>query len=650
MVRDDLRLYYDRELTFLRQMGAEFSAKYPKIAGRLLLDGEKCEDPHVERLVEAFAFMAARVHLKIDDEFPEITSALLNILYPHYLRPVPSACIVEMHLDADKGGITAPQQIARNASLKSRPVQGVPCEFQTSFDTTVWPVWITEAEWKTPDRLTPPVKSNEAIGAFRIELRAPQGVQFNKLNMKSLRFHIAAEGTLANTIYELLFCNCVQILVRDPTVNSRVQPTILRPEDCLRPVGFESNEGMLPYPRRSFEGYRMLQEYFALPEKFLFFDLSGIELAWMKGIKDRAEIVFLIGPFEQFERRQNLELGVNAKTFRLNCTPAINLFPQTAEPILLDQRKFEYFIIPDVRRPMATEVFSVEDVVSIDPDSNDLLRFHPFYSYRHGSVRKDSTETFWLAHRYPSNKKNDEGTDVSLSMVDLSNRPIRPDVDVLTVRTLCTNRDLPSRLPFGNESGDFELEGSAAVKRIVALGKPTNTIRPPMGKGAFWRLMSHLTLNYLSLTEEQGPGTARSGPAPSAGSSVALPGSSGMTGTESHAPLAESFREILKLYNYAGTAFTEKQISGILKMQGSRQFARVFSENGIAFVRGTRVEMELDEEQFVGGGALLFSMVVERFLALYASMNSFTQLQVRTRQRKEPLREWPPRAGQKILL
>jgi len=629
-MRDELRLYYERELLFLRQMGGEFAAKYPKIAGRLLLDGDKCEDPHVERMMEAFAFMAARVHLKIDDEFPEITSALLNILYPHYLRPVPSACIVEMHLDAEKGGVTAPQQVKRAAALKSRPVNGVPCEFQTSFETTVWPVTVSEAEWKTPDRLTPAVKSNEAIGAFRIELKAAPGVQFSKLGMKTIRFHLAAESTLANTIYELLFCNCVQILVRDPSVNSRVQPTILRPEDHLRAVGFESNEGMLPYPRRSFEGYRLLQEYFALPEKFLFFDLSGVELAWIKGIKDRAEIIFLISPFEHFDRRQNLELGVNRKTFRLNCTPAINLFPQTAEPILLDQRKFEYFVVPDVRRPLATEVFSIEDVVSIDADTNELMRFHPFYSYRHGTVR-DSNETFWLAHRHVSNRKNDEGTDVSISMVDLSNRPVRPDVDVLTVRTLCTNRDLPSRLPFGDELGDFDLEGSAAVKRIVALGKPTHAVRPPLGKGAYWRLMSHLTLNYLSLTDEGRPAAQAS--------------------ESEHVHLgAESFRELLKLYNYAGTAFTEKQISGISKMQGSRQFARVFSENVIAIVRSTRVEMELDEEQFAGGGALLFSTLVERFLALYASMNSFTQLQVRTRQRKEPLKEWPPRAGQKILL
>ncbi len=629
-MRDDLRLYYERELLFLRQMGGEFAAKYPKIAGRLMLDADKCEDPHVERMLEAFAFMAARVHLKIDDEFPEITSALLNILYPHYLRPVPSACIVEMHLDADKGGVTAPQNVKRGSPLKSRPVHGVPCEFQTSYETTVWPVTVTEAEWKTPDRLSPAVKANEAIGAFRIELKAAPGVQFSKIGMKTLRFHLAAESTLANTIYELLFCNCVQILVRDPNVNSRVQPTVLRPDEHLRAVGFESNEGMLPYPRRSFEGYRLLQEYFALPEKFLFFDLAGLDLAWIKGIKDRAEIIFLISPFEHFERRQNLELGVNRKTFRLNCTPAINLFPQTAEPILLDQRKFEYFVVPDVRRPLATEVFSIEDVISIDADTNEVMRFHPFYSYRHGTVR-DSNETFWLAHRHLSNRKNDEGTDVSISMVDLSNRPVRPDVDVLTVKTLCTNRDLPSRLPFGDEAGDFDLEGSAAVKRIVALGKPTHTVRPPLGKGAYWRLMSHLTLNYLSLTDEGRP--------------------HGQVPESEQVHLgAESFRELLKLYNYAGTAFTEKQISGISKMQGSRQFARVFSENGIAFVRGTRVEMELDEEQFAGGGALLFSTLIERFLTLYASMNSFTQLQVRSRQRKEPLKEWPPRAGQKILL
>ncbi|HVO98280.1 MAG TPA: type VI secretion system baseplate subunit TssF [Bryobacteraceae bacterium] len=613
-MRDELLLYYERELNYLRQLGAEFGQKYPKIASRLILEPDKCDDPHVERLLEAFAFLAARVHLKIDDEFPEITEALLSILYPHYIRPLPSMSIVEMHLDAEQGGATAPQKVPRGAVLNSRPVAGVPCQFRTCFDTTVWPLRIAEGEWTSPDRLSPPVKSLEAAAAIRIEFRAPQDVLIPALNIDTLRIHIAGEANVGHTLYELLSANTVQILLRDPTPNSKFRPVTLR-ADNLRPAGFDEEESMLPYPRRSFPGYRLLQEYFTFPDKFFFFDLSGLRDAFAQGIKNRFELVFLLSQFEQTERRQILELGVSAKTFRINATPIVNLFGQTAEPILLDQRRYEYQVVPDVRRPMATEIFSIDEVVSIDPQSNDVQRFEPFYSFRH-ATQKDKRQTFWLAHRRKSARANDEGTEMSISLVDLSTRPVYPEVDTLTLRTTCTNRDLPARLSFANEAGDFELEGGAAVKRIVALRKPTVSVRPPSGKAALWRLISHLSLNYLSLVNEG----------------------------------REAFQEILKLYNFTGSAYSEKQIDGISALSSSRTFARLISENGITFARGTRVELELDEEMFTGGGVFLFASVIERFLGEYVSLNSFSQLSVRTRQRKEVVKEWPPRAGQTILM
>ncbi|MEO7144658.1 MAG: type VI secretion system baseplate subunit TssF, partial [Bryobacteraceae bacterium] len=576
-------------------------------------------DPHVERLLEGFAFLAARVHLKIDDDFPEITEALLSILYPHYIRPVPSMSVVQFVVDAGQGGLTNAQKVARGSMLNSRPVAGVPCQFQTCYETTVWPINVADCEWKTPDRLTPPIKSLEAVAAVRVELRAPADAGFDKLGVNSLRFFLSGESHLVHALYELLCSSCVQILIRDPTPNSKVRPVPLRPE-ALRAVGFEEDESMLPYPRRSFIGYRLLQEYFTFPEKFFFLDLEGLDAVWPNGFKDRAEIVFLIGQFEQQDRRQVLELGVSAKTFRLNCTPIVNLFQQTAEPILMDQRKFEYPVTPDVRRPHATEVFSVDEVVSVNPQSNEIIAFQPFYSYRHvrfsGPNPREKAQSFWTTSRRASNRRNDEGTDVYLTMVNLSSRPVRPDADTLTVRTTCTNRDLPARLPFGHEQGDFELEGGAAIKRIIALLKPTNTLRPPVGRDALWRLISHLSLNYLSLVED------------------------GRT----------ALQEILKLYNFTESSFLEKQIEGITRLDSRRHFARVISENGISFCRGARVEIELDEEQFVGGGAFLFASVLERFLSLYVSLNSFSQLVARTRQRKEVMKEWPPRAGRKLLL
>jgi type VI secretion system protein ImpG len=613
-VRDELLLYYERELNYLRQLGAEFGQKYPKIAGRLILEPDKCDDPHVERLLEAFAFLAARVHLKIDDEFPEITEALLSILYPHYIRPLPSMSIVEMHLDAEQGGAASPQKVPRGAVLNSRPVAGVPCQFRTCFETTVLPLRVTEGEWTSPDRLSPPVKSLDAVAAIRIEFRAPQDVLLPQLAIDTLRLHISAEANVAHTLYELICANTVQVLVRDPTPNSRVRPVVLR-GDSARPAGFGEGESMLPYPRRSFPGYRLLQEYFTFPDKFFFFDIAGIGEALGPGFKNRFEVVFLISQFEQTERRQILELGVSAKTFRVNTTPIVNLFGQTAEPILLDQRRYEYSVVPDVRRPQATEIFSIDEVLSINPQSNEVLRFEPFYSFRH-ATQKDKKQTFWLAHRRQSSRVGDEGTEVSITLVDLSARPVYPDIDTLTLRTTCTNRDLPTRLTFANEAGDFEIEGGAAIKRIVALRKPTAAVRPPSGKAALWRLISHLSLNYLSLVDEG----------------------------------REAFQEILKLYNFTGSAYSEKQIDGITNISSARHFARLISENGITFARGTRVELELDEDMFAGGGVFLFSSVLERFLAEYVSLNSFSQLAVRTKQRKEALKEWPPRAGQTILM
>jgi type VI secretion system protein ImpG len=613
-VRDDLLLYYERELTYLRHMGAEFAEKYPKVASRLVLEPDKCEDPHVERLLEAFSFLAARVHLKIDDEFPEITEALLSILYPHYIRPIPSMSIVQFHVDPDQGKVPGGVRIPRLTPMFSKPVGGVPCKFRSAYDTVIWPIDVVSAEWKSPDRLQPAIKAPDSPAALRLELQCMPDVELPKLNLDSLRFYLNGESTVIHVLYELMASNCTQIWIRDPTPGSKVKPVQL-PASVLKPVGFREDEGMLPYPRRSFIGYRLLQEYFTFPEKFFFLDLTELEPVWAGGFRDRAEIVFLIGQYDQNQRKQMLELGITEKTFKLGCAPIINLFEQTAEPILLDQRKYEYSIVPDVRRPNATEIFSVDEVVSIDPQSRETMVFEPFYSYRHATIR-DKKQTFWLAHRRPSGRRNDDGTEMTISLVDLSSRPVMPATDSLTIRTTCTNRDLPARLPFGNDSGDFDLETTSAIKRIVALKKPTNTLRPPIGRSVLWRLLSHLSLNYLSLVEEG----------------------------------KEALQEILKLYNFTDSAYSEKQIEGILSIRSSRGFARVVSDYGITFARGSKVEMEVDEDQFVGVGIYLFASIIERFLGLYVSLNSFSQLTLRSRQRKEVIREWPPRVGYRLLL
>lgn len=610
-MRDELREYYERELSFLRQMGAGFAEKHPKIAARLLLDPDGSKDPHVERLLEGFAFLAARVHLKVDDEFPEITESLLDTLYPHYLRPIPSMSVVQFHLDPEQGKLTTGLPIHRGTGLETKAVGGEPCYFRTCYDVTLWPFNVADAQWGTPDRLQPPVRVRDAMAFLRLELSCLPDMTFDKLEIDSLQFALYGETAMQHTLYELLCNNCTQILVRDPA-SPKTPPRFLE-VGSLRPMGFLDEEGVLPYPRRSFKGYRILQEYFAFPEKFFFFDLRGFGSAVLKGAKNRVEVIFFISPFELNDRQQKLEMGVTAGTIRLGCTPIINLFSKSAEPILLDQTRAEYPVVPDARRRQAEEVFSVDDVLITNPRSHETAPLEAVYSYRHATQGKKN-EMFWHATRRYSVRKDDEGTDVFLSLVDTSSRPVQPDSDTISLRCTCSNRDLPHRLPFGNEAGDFEVLPS--IKRIVALRKPTETIRPPLGSDAFWRLISHLSLNYLSLVEEG----------------------------------KDALKGILKLYNFSQLPDLTKQIEGITEVQSHRHFAPVDSDNGISYVRGTRIRITFDEDHFTGGGVYLFAKVLEYFLGLYASMNSFTQLVATTRQRKEVLHEWPPRAGQLILI
>lgn len=613
-MRDELLLYYERELDYLRKSAAQFAEKHPKVASRLVLEPTKCEDPHVERLLEAFAFLAARVHLKMDDEFPEITEALLSVVYPQLVRPIPSLSVVEFQLDPEKGKLTSGMKIERNSRLYSKPISGVPCTFRTCYDTTLWPISVAAAELSGPSRLSPPVKASDSAWAIRLELRCERDVTFSALKPDKLRFYLDGESGLVNIIYELLFSrlNCIQI--REVTPLSRLAPITL-PASALSAVGFGPDEGIVPYPSASFAGHRLLMEYFAFPEKFFFVDLCGLEAVAKAGFKEAIEVIFLLSDVEGSGRVQRLELELSKKTFRLGCSPVVNLFQQTAEPIQLNQRRYEYPITPDVRRPYSVEVFSVDEVSAINSTNQNITTYEPFYSLRH-SAQNEKRSCFWLARWKPSNRPGDDGTDVFLSLLDLSLATADPDASVLSVRTTCTNRDLPSRLPFGNQDSDFDMEGVGAMKRIVALRKPTAPVRPALGKGALWRLVSHLSLNYLSLVDEG----------------------------------KDALQEILRLYDVGRTAYSQNVIQSIIQIRSHRHFARLVSEQGVSFARGLRIEMEIDEDQFTGGGAFLFAAVLERFFGLSASLNSFTQLSVTTPQRKEELHEWEPRSGRRMLV
>jgi type VI secretion system protein ImpG len=613
-VRDDLLYYYERELAYLRRLGAEFAEKYPKIAARLQLEPGKCEDPHVERLLEGFAFLTARVHLKIDDDFPEISEALLNVLYPHYLRPIPAMSLVEFQLDPEQGKVTTGLTIPRDALLYSRPIGGTPCKFSTCYPTTLWPLEVSAARWTTPDQLRPPVRAADASAALRLELACFPDVRFDQLELDTLRVFLHGAGNLVGTLYELLGNNCTAVLVRDPAHTDR--PPITLPGSALRPVGFGPDEGMLPFPQRSLTAYRLLQEYFTFPEKFSFFDLTGLEQLRRAGFGQKAEVVFLIGAFERRERAEMLESGVSAATLRLGCTPVINVFPLTAEPVLVTRKAHEYPIIADARRRDGVAVFSVDDVVAVTADSPEPLRFEPMYGYRHATKGTASPALFWYARRKPTVWQTDGGTDVYLSFVDLSGTSARPGYEAVTARVTAYNGDLPSRLPFGDESGDFQLPGGGPIQRIRALVKPTPALPPPQGRPQLWRLISQLSLNYMSLVD--------GGP--------------------------EALQELLRLHNFGDTGVAERHIQSIVGLKSEPCYTRIRTDHGLTFARGHRVELTLDEDQFAGGGVYLFASVLERFLGMFTSLNSFSILAARTQQRKEALRTWPPRAGRKALL
>jgi type VI secretion system protein ImpG len=602
---DELLTNYERELSFLRQIGAEFADKYPKIASRLLLEADKCEDPHVERLIQAVALLAARIHHKLEDEFPEITDALLGVLYPHYLAPIPSMAVVQFVVNPDPGKLTSAHLIGRGATLSSQPVGGMPCRFRTCYPVTLWPIEVTAATFDSPDRLGP---SPKAAAAIRLQLRCLGGASFSELKVDRLRFFLDGESPVAHALYELLFNNTCLVQIRPLDRAGSGGPIALSPR-CLRPVGFGADEGMLPYTRRSFLGYRLLQEYFSFPEKFLFFDLCELGAAARAGFRQGMEVVIFL------DQAPRTPQSISANNFRLGCAPIVNLFEQIAEPIRLTQAEHEYRVLADVRRPLATEVYAIESVVSTSPHVPEVVTYQPFYSFRH-AVDREAQKAFWYAVRRPSPRKGDAGTEVYLSLVDLDFRPALPPVETLTVRATCTNRDLPGRLPFGGARGDFELEGAAPLSRIRCLTKPTPTLRSPLGRGAQWRLISHLSLNYLSICEGG----------------------------------REALQEILRLYDFADSAVIRQQIAGIVGVSSRRVVGRPASMPWNGFCRGTEVTIEFDEDKYVGSGLFLFASVLEKFLGLYASLNSFSQLIARTEQHKEPLKRWPPRAGDQILL
>lgn len=596
---EDLLDYYKRELAYLRGQGADFARGYPKVAHLLELGPGQSADPHVERLIEAVAFLTARVHLDLDNEFPQISSALLESLYPSLVSPVPSMSVAHFEVDPTQGKFTSGYEIPRHTVLYAKAEGGVQCRFRTCYPLTLWPIEIAEAGFVGTDTYDFLRDDPGIASVLRLRLRCMGDIDFQELELDRLRLHLHGEWMEVMPLYQLLISSLRGVCV----VAGDARPTRL-PDNAFQEVGFGADEDVLPRPGHVHPAYQLLQEFFAFPRKFLFFDVQ--HLAATKGPQRSVDLLFLL------DKPRLRGQAVDRDTFRLGCTPIINLFRKTSEPIRIDHRKYEYRLVPDWRDEAITEIHTIESVTATDQESARASAIQPFYSFDHASA--DGTDgPFWLARRDASHRPEISGTDTWLSFLDLDFSPQRPDFPVVFANTLCTNRQLAEQVPVG---AVLVPEIAAASSRISCLYQPTSQATPPLGGRVQWRLISLLTLNHASLLD----------------ANVGL----------------QALREMLTLYNVSDTASANAQIRGIRSMSCARVVSRIGRDAWRGFCRGFEITLEFDEDAYVGGSPLMLAAVLNRFFALYTSVNSFTRVVVM--RGEEEWKRWEPKTGRQPVL
>lgn len=605
---DALLPYYDRELNALRALAAEFAAAHPQKAAQLRLSTDTVNDPHVERLLEGVAFLAARVHHRLDDEFPELTDALLSVLYPHYLAPMPSCAVAQF---AGRPDLATSAAIPSGLLLETEAVRGVPCRFRTAYPVTLWPIEIESIRLSGLPLAAPAnPRAQGAAGVLRIALKctAPDN-SFTQLGIERLRFFLRGGPNIALPLYELLCQHVIGIAFADSA--SDPAPVLLG-TSTVEPVGFAPDEALFPFTPRSFSGFRLLSEYFAFPEKFLFIDIARLEAKTLLSGGNRLEIfLYLDRAFPELERT------VGNETLALGCTPIVNLFPQRCEPLALTQTVTEYRIEPDVRQPGTLEVWSVEDVRETRADGS-FRPWTPFYRLISATHDASPDDAFYHLVRRNSAAPL-TGSDVYLAPHDSAFEVEGPADVVLSIDALCTNRDLPAELPFGGGHRTLKLaEGVVAVGRAVCLTPPTMTLRAPLRQAGFWRLISHLSLSHLSV----------------------VGGEAG----------AAALREILRLYDLRDSAESRAAVDGLVSVTAKPGTARVPGARIGSFCRGLDVTLEFDTRAWQSSGLFLMASVLDRFLALHATINSFVRTRVVWRGRGDVVASWPPRAGGRVLL
>jgi type VI secretion system protein ImpG len=596
---DELLSYYHAELAYLRRAGAEFARLHPKAAARLELGPEECPDPHVERLIESVAFLTGRIRRELDRELPEVSAALLEVLYPHFLRPVPSMTVARFEADPKQGKLVRGHVVPRGTPLFTHSTDGAALRFQTCYPVTLWPVRVAHAALESCDRYDW-LDGRSVAAVLRVQVHAV-GAGLDELEgFDTLRFYVGSDPRAGMVLHERLFSALAGVAI----IPEGSGAPVFLDRGAVTAVGFGDDEDVIPWPAHAHPAYRLLQELFAMPRKFHFADVSGLG---KHGSKGRFDLVFLL------DRTLPERVRVDRDSFQIGCAPVVNLFSRTSEPVRVDHRAHEYRVVGDLRRERTTEVHSVLRVASTTDESERTRALEPFFSFSHEAAGRGAN-AFWHARRVASERADLRGTDVLLSFVDLDFKPARPATDTVFARIVCTNRGLAEALPAG---ALLQWEVPAPLHQVVALHAPTPQIDPPVGSAALWRLVSQLSLNHLSLDGEAG---------------------------------VRALREILRLYAPYGRASAHQEIAGIREIRCRPITRRFGADAWRGFCRGTEIELLLDEDAFPGGGAFLMAAVLDRFFAQYATLNSFTETVLRSRQREEQWIRWPPRAGRKPLV
>lgn len=608
---DEILSYYEKELAYLRQQGARFSEENPKIAGRLGISNDVIEDPHVSRLIEGVAYLNAKLHKKLDDDFSEISDALLDVVYPHYQRPIPSCSIIQFSPHEEQ--LQASYKIPARTILETPQFQGEKCCFTTVYETELLPIKLVSAQMLGRPFATP--GANEVRGANSvIHLRLKtfdNTIKLCDLLPDQLRFFLKGQDQHINPLYELIFNESVAVVL---ATSSDDKKPIYRNNNVIKSVGFLEEDGLFPYPENSFNGYRLLTEFFTFPDKFKFLDITGIS----ENLHDYEEelniYIYIKNSSTELERH------LSAANFVMGCTPAVNLFPYQAEPIHVDHKTNEYPVIPDLRRPTGYEVYSIDEVIGLSPDGR-RHEFPKLYGLKHRHIDK-TKQAYWAMNRRHAKQGvgiRDEATDVYITLVDLNLDPNLPQDKTLLLKTTCSNRNLPEKLPFNSEQPILQcVEGAPPCKRIKCLTQPTRSLRPPMGNGARWKLISHLNLNQLSLM----------------GTDDAL----------------EALKELLRLYDFKDSPATRAIIDSLVGLFVRPASAPITIEGKVAMCRGTEINITIDDSQLSGSSSYLFVTILEHFFALYGSINSFTRLVAKRKNKEGFLKLCSPRSGEKVIL